>query len=168
MDFLAPMAGALFGILRVMESRIETAIQEKETWTYQFGNFPVYSGGSTIRDSVDSDNDLIKLSFHPSATDGYNLTIIVGFDALDGEEIEEAGGIVLDINTVTGACVLTHPCECPHPPYSDLMDVGSVIQALAVFDLCAKLEVEHAEELDRAKKVLDDREARKAQLRVVR
>jgi hypothetical protein len=167
MDFLAPMAGALVGILRVMEPRIETAIQQKETWTYQFGNFPVYGGGNTIRDSVDADNDLIKLSFHPSATDGFNLTIIVGFDAVDGEEIEEAGGIVLDINTTTGACLLTHPCECPHPPYSDLMDVGSVIQALAVFDLCANLEREHAEELDRAKKVDDERQARRAQFRVV-
>ncbi|MNE52245.1 hypothetical protein D3C80_1469090 [compost metagenome] len=150
-----------------MESRIETAIQQKETWTYQFGNFPVYSGGNTIRDSVDSDNDLIKLSFHPSATDGFNLTIIVGFDAVDGEEIEEAGGIVLDINTVTGGCLLTHPCECPHPPYSDLMDVGSVIQALAVFDLCAKLEVEHAEELKKTQEALEARALRKSYFRVV-
>jgi hypothetical protein len=167
MDFLAPMAGALVGILRVMESRIETAIQEKETWTYQFGNFPVYGGGNTIRDSVDADNDFIKLSFHPSATDGFNLTIIVGFDAADGEEVEEVGGIVLDLNTITGDCLLTHPCECPHPPYSDLMDMGSVIQALAVFDLCGKLEVEHHAELKRAQEALEARNQRKAQFRVV-
>lgn len=164
MDFLAPMAGALVGILRAMEERIETALQEKETWTYQFGNFPVFQGNNTIRDSVDFDNDLIKLSFHPSATDGYNLTIIVGFDAAEGEEV---GGILLDLNTITGACLLTHPCECPHPPYSDLMDMGSVIQALAVFDLCAKLEVEHAEEVKKAQEALEARAVRKSQLRLV-
>ena len=164
MDYLAPMAGALVGILRTMEERIETAINKKETWTYQFGNFPAYQGNNTIRDTVDFDNDLIKLSFHPSATDGFNLTIIVGFDAAEGEEV---GGLILDINTVSGACLLTHPCECPHPPFSDLMDVGSVINAIAVFDLCMKLELEQAEELAKAQEAVEERNRRKSQFRVV-
>lgn len=165
MDYLAPMAGALVGILRTMEERIEAAINKKETWTYQFGNFPEYHGNNTIRDSVDTDNDLIKLSFHPSATDGYNLTIIVGFDAAEGEEV---GGILLDINTVSGACILTHPCECPHPPFSDLMDIGSVINAMAVFDLCSKLELEKVAEEVKKQAEEEERAQRRNRFHVVR
>lgn len=164
MDFLAPMAGALVGIVRSMETRIEQAIAKQETWTYQFGNFPALQASNTIRDTVDFDNDLIKLSFLPSATEGYNLTIIVGFDAAEGEEV---GGIVLNLNTVNGDLLLTHPCECPHPPFSDLMDIGSVINAMAVFDLCSKLEVEKAEELAKAQAAIDERAVRRSQFRVV-
>ena len=165
MDYLAPMAGALVGILRTMEERIETAINKKETWTYQFGNFPSYQGNNTIRDTVDFENDLIKLSFHPSATDGYNLTIIVGFDAAEGEEV---GGLFLDVNTVSGACMLNHPCECPHPPFSDLMDIGSVINAMAVFDLCSKLELEKVAEEAKQQAEEEDRAKRRDRFHVVR
>lgn len=164
MDFLTPIAGALVGILRTMDERIKVAIAEKETWTYQFGNFPALQNKCTVRDTMDTDNDLIKLSFCLSATEGFDLTIIVGFDAADGEEV---GGIVLNVSTVSGACLLSHPCECPHPPYSDIMDIGSVINAMAVFDLCWKLEVEHAAELAKAQAAIDDRTIRRGRFTVV-
>lgn len=164
MDFLAPMAGALVGIIRAMSERIEVAISEKETWTYQFGSSPVFQGNNTIRDSLDFENDLIKLSFLPSATEGYNLTLIVGFEAAEGEEV---GGLLLNLNTVSGDLLLTHPCECPHPPYSDIMDVGSVINAMAMFDLCTKLEIEKAAELAEAQAKINERAVRRSQFRVV-
>lgn len=165
MEYLNPMGSALVGIIRSMEKQVEAAIRGKETWTYQFGSFPAYQGNNVVRDTVDVDNDLIKLSFHQSATDGYNLTIIVGFDAAEGEDV---GGILLDVNTITGAVLLTHPCECMHPPYSDIMDVGSVINAMAVIDLCQRLDLERVAEEAAEQAKAEDRVRRRSHLQVVR
>lgn len=169
MDYLAPMAGALAGIMRAMNHRIEKAILLKETWTYQFGGFPMYQGNNTIRDTVDTYNDLIKLSFHPSATEGFNLTVIAGFVSMEpDEEPEDVGGVIVDVNTESGACRLTHPCECPHPPYDNIMDIGSIINAMAMLDLCSHLEAEKVEEEAKAQAALRERAERRGRLHVVR
>lgn len=166
---LAPMAGALIGIMSTMQSSIERCYETGDVWTYQYGMSPVATADGRVLDSIDTDNECISLGFSPSDEEGYTHSITVAFFL--PEEPDTADGLTIDVNIESGEILVTYPDLDDNEVYNDfncMMDIGSVITAMAVFGLYEDTLAKLSLELTEAKAVEETRKQRRSHLQVVR
>lgn len=166
---LAPMAGALIGIMNTMQSSIERCIHTGEFWTYQYGSSPVATEDGRVVDSIEVDNECISLGFSTSEEDGYTHSIIATFFLPD--EPSTIDGLTIDVNLETGEILVTYPDSEDNEASNDfncMMDIGSIITAMAVFGLYEDKLHEHSVKVAEAKLAEEARMERRSRLQVVR
>ena len=166
---LAPMAGALIGIMSTMQSSIERCYETGEFWTYQYGSSPIATSDGRVLDDIDTDNECISLGFSPSDEEGYTHSIIVAFFL--PEEPDTADGITIDVNIESGEILVTYPDIDDDEVYNDfncMMDISSIITAMAVFGLYEDTLEKLSLELTEAKVAEETRKQRRSHLQVVR
>ncbi|MNI81707.1 hypothetical protein D3C73_1383500 [compost metagenome] len=95
----------------------------------------------------------------------YPLRLNVTFLHGDGEYVDDT---TVDVHLEEGR-VLFDPelCNCHHPEYNRIMDLGTLIHVISQVDLCQKTRHLMQEEIQQATQEAQDKATRRARLSVI-
>lgn len=155
------MEYAFVGAILGLRERIDKAIENKETWNYQFGRIPTYIGNLTVVDAEDPDNDSVRVTFCKSPWDVYDYRIRAEFHDMDG--VNDV--MIFDVNTkefrfsvFPEYAVTAVPIESASPPvdseaefvfypYDDITAVLAALSGIPVAEMeMTERELERIEE----------------------